>query len=168
MIFYSLRPVLGTEQEWKLAERSMEAASNELYSAANNLHIASLKVKSASGHASFLLFKLSKHIDKHTGITHFPHSTCTSCYLYGFYEPKVSFFTVFSIPFTNCMNILVVFVGDLQSTLLSMRDCAYEASVSLSAFGSVSRNHTALTSECGSMLEEVTQYIYKALEPHEQ
>ncbi|XP_022944490.1 serine/threonine-protein kinase SMG1-like isoform X1 [Cucurbita moschata] len=82
-----------TEQEWKLAERSMEAASNELYSATNNLRIASLKVKSAS--------------------------------------------------------------GDLQSTLLSMRDCAYEASVSLSAFGNVSRNHTALTSECGSMLEEV-------------
>ncbi|XP_008459237.2 uncharacterized protein LOC103498422 isoform X1 [Cucumis melo] len=82
-----------TEQEWKLAERSMEAASNELYAATNNLRIANLKMKSAS--------------------------------------------------------------GDLQSTLLSMRDCAYESSVALSAFGSVSRNHTALTSECGSMLEEV-------------
>jgi len=36
-----------------------------------------------------------------------------------------------------------------------MRDCAYEASVALSAFAQVSRMHTALTSECGSMLEEV-------------
>lgn len=53
MIPYYLHPVLGTEQEWKLAERSMEAASNELYSATNSLRIASLKVKSASGHASF-------------------------------------------------------------------------------------------------------------------
>lgn len=36
-----------------------------------------------------------------------------------------------------------------------MRDCAYEASVSLSAFCRVAKGHTALTSECGSMLEEV-------------
>lgn len=47
------------------------------------------------------------------------------------------------------------FQGDLQSTVLSMRDCAYEASVALTAFARVSRIHTALTSECGSMLEEV-------------
>lgn len=53
MIPYSLRLLLGTEQEWKLAERSMEAASNELYAATNNLRIANLKMKSASGHASF-------------------------------------------------------------------------------------------------------------------
>lgn len=72
------------------------------------------------------------------------------------YVPRISLYPLFLIPFTNCMNILAVFVGDLQSTLLSMRDCAYESSVALSAFGSVSRNHTALTSECGSMLEEVT------------
>ena len=71
---------------------------------------------------------------------------------------------LFSIPLTNCLDLLVLFAGDLQSTLLSMRDCAYEASVSLSAFGNVSRNHTALTSECGSMLEEVTQYIFKVLD----
>ncbi|KNA03521.1 hypothetical protein SOVF_208360 [Spinacia oleracea] len=45
--------------------------------------------------------------------------------------------------------------GDLQTTLLQMRDCAYEASVSLSAFCRVAKGHTALTSECGSMLEEV-------------
>lgn len=80
------------------------------------------------------------------------------------YVPKIYLYTVFLIPFTYCMNIMVVFVGDLQSTLLSMRDCAYEASVSLSAFGNVSRNHTALTSECGSMLEEVSQHIYKVLD----
>ncbi|XP_031379987.1 serine/threonine-protein kinase SMG1-like isoform X1 [Punica granatum] len=81
------------EQEWKLAKSSMEAASSGLYSATNELCIASLKAKTAS--------------------------------------------------------------DDLQSTILAMRDFAYEASVSLSAFGRVSRTHTALTSECGSMLEEV-------------
>lgn len=81
------------EQEWKLAQSSMEAASNGLYSATNELCIASLKAKSAS--------------------------------------------------------------GDLQGTVLTMRDCAYEASAALTAFGHVSRVHTALTSESGSMLEEV-------------
>ncbi|GAV75069.1 PI3_PI4_kinase domain-containing protein/FATC domain-containing protein [Cephalotus follicularis] len=45
--------------------------------------------------------------------------------------------------------------GDLQSTVLKMRDCAYEASVALTAFSRVLRGHTALTSESGSMLEEV-------------
>ncbi|XP_047338055.1 serine/threonine-protein kinase SMG1-like [Impatiens glandulifera] len=45
--------------------------------------------------------------------------------------------------------------GDLQSTLFAMRDCAYEVSVALSAFGRLTRNHSALTSECGSMLDEV-------------
>ncbi|XP_037497644.1 uncharacterized protein LOC105631693 isoform X3 [Jatropha curcas] len=82
-----------TEQEWKIAQSSMEAASNGLYSATNELCIASLKAKSAS--------------------------------------------------------------GELQSTVLAMRDCAYEASVALSAFGRVSRGQTALTSESGTMLDEV-------------
>ncbi|XP_052179665.1 uncharacterized protein LOC127792986 [Diospyros lotus] len=82
-----------TEQEWKVAQSNMEAASNGLFSATNELCIASVKAKSAS--------------------------------------------------------------GDLQSTLLAMKDCAYEASVALSAFGRVIRSHSALTSECGSMLEEV-------------
>ncbi|XVE94112.1 hypothetical protein REPUB_Repub01dG0253200 [Reevesia pubescens] len=82
-----------TEQEWKLAQSNMEVASNRLYSATNELCIASLKAKSAS--------------------------------------------------------------GDLQSIVLAMRDCAYEASVALSAFARVSRGHSALTSESGSMLEEV-------------
>ncbi|KAJ7967383.1 Serine/threonine protein kinase [Quillaja saponaria] len=82
-----------TEQEWKLAQSTMEAASSSFYTATNELGIASHKAKSAS--------------------------------------------------------------GDLQNTVLSMRDCAYEASVALSAFTRVSRSHTALTSECGSMLEEV-------------
>ncbi|KAI4342363.1 hypothetical protein MLD38_027001 [Melastoma candidum] len=44
---------------------------------------------------------------------------------------------------------------DLQITVLAMRDRAYEASIALSTFGKVSRGHTALTSECGTMLEEV-------------
>ncbi|KAJ0087801.1 hypothetical protein Patl1_32987 [Pistacia atlantica] len=70
-----------TEQEWKLAESSMEAASNGLYSATSELCIASLKAKSAS------------------------------------------------------------------------------ASVALSAFGRVSRSHTALTSESGSMLEEIAIFF---------
>ncbi|XP_057963612.1 uncharacterized protein LOC131154843 [Malania oleifera] len=82
-----------TEQEWKLAKSSLEAASSGLFSASNELCIASMKAKSAS--------------------------------------------------------------GDLQSTLVAMRDCAYEASMALSAFSRVTKGHTALTSECGSMLEEV-------------
>ncbi|KAF6172570.1 hypothetical protein GIB67_007083 [Kingdonia uniflora] len=45
--------------------------------------------------------------------------------------------------------------GDLQGSLVAMQDCAYEANMALSAFGRVARGHTALTSECGSMLEEV-------------
>lgn len=81
------------EKEWKIAQSSMEAASNSLFSASNELSVASLTAKSAS--------------------------------------------------------------GDLQSTLLQMRDCAYEVSIALSGFNRVARGHTALTSECGSMLEEV-------------
>lgn len=82
-----------TEQEWKFAQSNMEAASSGLFSASNELSVASVKVKSAS--------------------------------------------------------------GDLQSTLLAMRDSAYEASVALSAFAGITKGHTTLTSECGSMLEEV-------------
>ncbi|KAL5704997.1 non-specific serine/threonine protein kinase [Ranunculus cassubicifolius] len=81
------------EQECKLAQSSMEAAANSLFSASNELGIASATAKSAS--------------------------------------------------------------GDLQSTLAAMRDFAREASVALSSFTRVSRSHTAMTSECGSMLEEV-------------
>ncbi|URD73045.1 PI3Kc [Musa troglodytarum] len=44
---------------------------------------------------------------------------------------------------------------DLQDTLAIMRERAYEASTALTAFVCVSKGHTALTSECGSMLEEV-------------
>lgn len=40
-----------------------------------------------------------------------------------------------------------------------MRDRAYEASLALSAFGRVLKGHTALTSECGTMLEEVQQHF---------
>lgn len=46
--------ILGTEQEWKLAQSTMEAASNGLYSATNELCIASLKAKSASGYMPFI------------------------------------------------------------------------------------------------------------------
>ncbi|PRQ23339.1 putative non-specific serine/threonine protein kinase [Rosa chinensis] len=42
-------PVTGTEQEWKLAQSTMETASSGLYSATNELGNASLKAKSASG-----------------------------------------------------------------------------------------------------------------------
>ncbi|XP_059314119.1 uncharacterized protein LOC132064955 isoform X2 [Lycium ferocissimum] len=82
----------NTEQEWKLAQSKMETASSGLFSASNELCVASVKAKSAS--------------------------------------------------------------GDLQSTLLAMRDCSYELSVALSAFEAITRGRTALTSECGSMLEE--------------
>lgn len=63
-----------------------------------------------------------------------------------------------SICFSSAFAFL--FSGDLQSTVLAMRDCAYEASVALSAFARVSRGHTALTSESGSMLEEVLFILF--------
>lgn len=53
----------------------------------------------------------------------------------------------------NCR--LFFFADNLQSTLVAMKDCAYETSLVLSAFARVNRAHAALTSECGSMLEEV-------------
>lgn len=46
--------VLGTEQEWKLAQSSVEAASNGLYTATNELCMASVKAKSASGCVTLL------------------------------------------------------------------------------------------------------------------
>ncbi|WOK92232.1 serine/threonine-protein kinase SMG1-like isoform X1 [Canna indica] len=81
------------EQEWKMAESNMEAAANALFTATNELCIASVKANSAS--------------------------------------------------------------DDLQNILSVMRDRACEAREALAAFISVSKGHTALTSECGSMLEEV-------------
>ncbi|KAI3446049.1 hypothetical protein Pfo_002714 [Paulownia fortunei] len=84
---------IRAEKEWKLAQSNMEAASSGLVSATNELSIASVRAKTAS--------------------------------------------------------------GDLQSTLLAMRDSAYEASVALSSYGGIVGGHSALTSECGSMLEEV-------------
>lgn len=59
---------------------------------------------------------------------------------------------------SSIFSMLLTFLfllGDMQSTLLAMRDCSYELSVALSAFGAITRGRTALTSECGSMLEEV-------------
>jgi hypothetical protein len=53
-MYSSLFLMLGTEQEWKLAQNTMEAASNGLYSATNELCIASLKAKSASGYKSYI------------------------------------------------------------------------------------------------------------------
>lgn len=51
--------------------------------------------------------------------------------------------------------IFCILADDLQDTLAIMRERAYEASTALTAFVCVSKGHTALTSECGSMLEEV-------------
>lgn len=51
---------------------------------------------------------------------------------------------------------LLNFIGDLQNTVIAMSDCAYKASIALAAYSRVSRSHTTLTSECGSMLEEVS------------
>lgn len=55
--------------------------------------------------------------------------------------------------------------GDLQRTVLAMRDCASEVSVALSAFGRVSRGQTALTSESGTMLDEVFVINYSIYTP---
>ncbi|KAL9174074.1 hypothetical protein ABFS82_02G028800 [Erythranthe guttata] len=44
---------------------------------------------------------------------------------------------------------------DLQSTLLALRVSAHEASVALSSYRDIIGSHSALTSECGFMLEEV-------------
>lgn len=51
--------------------------------------------------------------------------------------------------------------GDLQSTLLILRDSVYEASVALSTYGGIVGGHSALTSECGAMLEEVFSVYLK-------
>ncbi|CAH9125835.1 unnamed protein product [Cuscuta epithymum] len=93
-----------TEQEWKHAQNNMEIASTSLFTATNELCVASVKARSAS--------------------------------------------------------------GDLQSTLLAMRDYAREASAAISAFGNISRGHTALTSECGLMLEEVLAVIEDVHDVH--
>ncbi|CAN6447682.1 unnamed protein product [Victoria cruziana] len=45
--------------------------------------------------------------------------------------------------------------GDLHTAFVAMRECLCEASDAVSAFGRVARGHAALTTECGSMLEEV-------------
>ncbi|GER50411.1 serine/threonine-protein kinase SMG1 [Striga asiatica] len=84
---------IRAEKEWKLAQRNMEAASGGLLSATNELSVASVRARTAS--------------------------------------------------------------GDLQSTLLTMRESAYDASVALSSYARIIGGHNALTSECGSMLEEV-------------
>lgn len=55
----------------------------------------------------------------------------------------------------NFEMIFCILADDLQDTLAIMRERAYEASTALTAFVCVSKGHTALTSECGSMLEEV-------------
>ncbi|KAF3786353.1 Serine/threonine-protein kinase [Nymphaea thermarum] len=81
------------EQEWRRAQSNMDAATSTLFSATNDLHIASAKADSAS--------------------------------------------------------------GDLRVALVAMREFAYEASDAVSAFGRVARGRAALTTECGSMLEEV-------------
>lgn len=47
--------LLGTEQEWKLAQSAMEGATIGLHSATNELCIASLKAQSASGQVLSLL-----------------------------------------------------------------------------------------------------------------
>ncbi|OAY80733.1 Serine/threonine-protein kinase SMG1 [Ananas comosus] len=44
---------------------------------------------------------------------------------------------------------------DLHDTLATMHECACQASAALSAYSRVSKGHTALTSECGTMLDEV-------------
>ncbi|KAM6589117.1 hypothetical protein CsatA_011722 [Cannabis sativa] len=46
-----------------------------------------------------------------------------------------------------------------RNTILSMRDSAYGTSVALAAYGRVLKTHTALTSECGSMLEEANTIL---------
>lgn len=50
LFFFSMS---GTEQEWKLAQSNMEIASSSLFTATNELCIASVKSKSASGEIWF-------------------------------------------------------------------------------------------------------------------
>lgn len=50
-LYYSCK--LGAEKEWNLAQHNMETAANGLFSAANQLHIASVKANSASGQSVF-------------------------------------------------------------------------------------------------------------------
>lgn len=50
---YFLFLVLGVEQDWKLVESRMDAASNGLCSASKELCVASMKAKAASGAMAF-------------------------------------------------------------------------------------------------------------------
>ncbi|GJM96547.1 hypothetical protein PR202_ga13392 [Eleusine coracana subsp. coracana] len=52
-----------------------------------------------------------------------------------------------------------LFSANNQETLVVMYESACEVSALLSGFKHVSQEHTALTSECGSLLEEVHDYI---------
>lgn len=63
-----------------------------------------------------------------------------------------------------CSHSISSCAGDLQSTLLAMRDSACEASAALSSYVSIVGGHSALTSECGSMLEEVCS-VYRRFAP---
>lgn len=50
---------------------------------------------------------------------------------------------------------MYLFPVNLQDTLVAMYGRACEVSASLSGFKHVSQDRTALTSECGSLLEKV-------------
>lgn len=57
---------------------------------------------------------------------------------------------------SNLIFLLLYFLSvDLHDTLATMHERACQASVALSAYTRVSKGHTALTSECGTMLDEV-------------
>lgn len=65
-----------------------------------------------------------------------------------------------ALVFFACQSIhLPYFAGDLQNTLIAMRDSACEAGVALSSYVAIVGGHSALTSECGSMLEEVSSIL---------
>jgi PI-3-kinase-related kinase SMG-1 len=53
-----------------------------------------------------------------------------------------------------------LFPVNLQDTLVDMYERACEVSVSLSGFKHISQDRTALTAECGSLLEEVHDSIH--------
>lgn len=132
-------PVLGTEQEWKLAQSTVETASSGLSSATNELSIATLKAKSASGHTFFSTYT---------------NGYILNCYMLGAHTHTSVLYILYICK--SCETCwFLSFTGHLQSTVLAMSDCACEASVALGAYARVSNRHSTLTSECGSMLEEV-------------
>jgi hypothetical protein len=58
----------------------------------------------------------------------------------------------------DLLHLFVFFSADIEETLTAMRARARQAVEALSAFSCVSKGHSALTIESGSLIEEVRTF----------